>query len=412
MYELTCPACQHKSEHIFVRIGAKTSCSQCQHRYQLSAEQVQRLIAVPAEDGATPNHLLFGSPVTKPPAPAHPAHGQRQTRRQPEQRPPAADPPLMTPEEDPTLHPQPKPKPPAQVQLMIAQRRAQRERKRMIIRSIIGVLSVCLPVAVLVYMFMMAHKNDDQPLKSDDGMIVFKSAPKSPANDWYNRNLISIKAELLAAPFWRLVDEPYEAFEDRGEIHIQPGTAVSRDEANITYVVSYSIDSPSVLELAILHLSLVDSRNRIFATNQIPLTLLTDSTMGIRSTGTLKIALPRDLASRMSKMVSQTQVLISMDNSIALREPMIESQIEGEHAQLLIAAYNPLDKPLQRCVFSIMAVDKSGEELAHWRVSWQRMLAPRQRVEFLVKLPISKSWAIDGWKLIAFGESVKPNRPQ
>ncbi len=95
-----------------------------------------------------------------------------------------------------------------------------------------------------------------------------------------------------------------------------------------------------------------------------------------------------------------------MGNSVAMREPMVESQIDTEDAKLFIAAYNPLNKPLKRCVFSIIAIDKQNNELAHWRVNWQRIIDPKQRVEFIINLPISKFWTIGGWKLIAFGETA------
>lgn len=405
MYELTCPACHQKSQHVFVRIGAKTSCAHCQHRYQLGNEQVQRNVQLPAEDNTTPNPLLFGSPVTKPPAPAHPT----QVRRQQDHRQNSNNPPLMTPEVDPTLHPAPKPKPPAEVQRMIAQRRAQRERKRLIIRVVIFFLGTTLAITLLIYMFMMARQIDEVTIKSDDGTTVFQNEPDASQSDLDAMNMVTIMADRLASPFWRLANnKPYEEPTGPNEIQLESGNLVSRDETNMTYVASYTVHSAHVIELAILHLSLINSQNRVIATNQIPMTLLTDTTIGLRSHGTISVKVPRDLASQMTRMGSSTEVLLTMGNSIALREPMIESHVNGEDATLLIAAYNPLDKPLDRCVFSVLAIDKRGEELAHWRVNWQRQVDPRQRVEFTVKLQISKLWSIGGWKLVAFGESEKP----
>ena len=406
MYELTCPACQNKSQHAFVRVGARVSCQQCQHTYQLGNEQIVPLKQIPSEDSTNPNPLLFGSPVTKPPAPAHPSHASKPTRKQESHRSSNAPPPLMTPEQDPTLHPEPKPKPPAEVQRMIAQRRAQRERKRIIIRIIIGILSFCLPAALLLYMFMMARQIEDTPSKSDDGTTLFQNVTPNSQINMDNPNLITVKAERLASPFWHLVNLPYEATDAIDQIILEPGNWVNRDDLNKTYVAHYTVHSPESLELVILHLSLVDSQNRIFATNQIPLTLLMNSTFGVRSNGTLNINVPIDLATRAIRVVSKTQVIQTMGNSVAMREPMVESQIDTEDAKLFIAAYNPLNKPLRRCVFSIIAIDKQNNELAHWRVNWQRIIDPKQRVEFIINLPISKFWTIGGWKLIAFGETA------
>jgi hypothetical protein len=374
----------------------------------MGTDHVLRQVELPSEDNTTPNPLLFGSPVTKPPAPAHPTHSPRPVRRQQEQRPISDDPPLMTPEVDPTLHPAPKPKPPAEVQRMIAQRRAQRERKRLIIRVVIIFLGSSLAITLLIYMFMMARQIDDITIKSDDGTTVFQNEPASSQLDLNALNLVTIKAERLDSPFWRLTsNKPYEESDGQNVIQLESGNLVSRDEANMTYVASYTVHSPQVIELAILHLSLLDSQNRVYATNQLPMTLLTDTTIGLRSRGTISIEMPRDLANRMMKVANRTQVLMTMGNSIALREPMIESHIDGEDATLLIAAYNPLDKPLSRCVFSVLAIDKHGGELAHWRAVWQRTVDPRQRVEFMINLPISKLWTIGGWKLVAFGETEK-----
>ncbi len=410
MYELTCPACENKSQHVFVRYGARTSCAQCQHRYQLTNEQVDRQIELPPEDNTVPNPLLFGSPVTKPPAPAHPAHSPR-PRRQSENRGTGDTPALLTPEVDPTLHPAPKPKPPAEVQRMIAQRRAQRERKRLIIRIICIILGCTLPFALLIYMYMMARQIDDTSIKSDDGTTVFQSdaGNHSTSIDLQALNLITVKAERLAAPFWRIPqsDMPYQQPQGPNPIELEPGTTVGYDDANLTYIAPYTVHSDDVLELAIVHLSLLDHNQRVIATNQIPMALLTDVTMGLRSKGHINVQVPRTLASQMDSMASHTQVVKTMGNSVALREPMIESQITGENATLLIAAYNPLDKPLARCVFSIIAIDKQDGELAHWRVNWQRTIDPRQRVEFIVNIPISRFWSIGGWKLVAFGETEK-----
>lgn len=407
MYELTCPACQNKSQHTFVRVGARVSCSQCQHQYQLGSEQIHKLSEIPSDDSTTPNLLLFGSPVTKPPAPAHPSHAPKPTRKTESQRTSSkAPPPLMTPEEDPTLHPEPKPKPPAEVQRMIAQRRAQRERKRIIIRIIIGILSFCLPAALLLYMFMMARQIDDPPSKSADGMTLFENVTPNTQINMNNPNLITVKADRLVPPFWRLVNLPYEATDTVDEIILEPGNWVHRNDTNKTYVARYTVHSSEALELVLLNLFLVDSQNRIFATNQIPLTLLMNSPLGIRSNGTLNINVPIDLATRTVRVTSKTQVIQTMGNSIAMPEPMVEFQIGPEDAKLFVAAYNPLNKSLKRCVFSIMAIDKQNNELAHWRVNWQRHVKPKQRVEFLVNLPTSKFWTIGGWKLIAFGETA------
>lgn len=409
MYELICPACQSKSQHIFVRVGSRVSCAQCQHRYQILAEQVQRNIEIPAQDNTTPNPLLFGSPVTKPPAPAHPAHTPRAPRRQ-EQRANPDNPPLLTPEVDPTLHPAPKPKPPAEVQRMIAQRRAQRERKRLIIRVICIILGSALPIALLVYMYMMARQIDETSIKSDDGTTIFQNdiGNTVASMDLRALDLVTIKAERLQAPFWRLANnKPFEKPAEEDPIELGPGDTTNSDETNITYIAPYTVHSDKVIELAVLHLALIDAQDRVFATNQIPMTLMSDVTMGLRSRGTIKVKIPNDMAKMMFKMSSYTQVHQYMGNSVALREPMIESQIVGEDATLLIAAYNPLDKPLARCVFSVQAIDNHGNELAHWRVNWQRMIDPRQRVEFKVSIPISRLWTIGGWKLVAFGETEK-----
>ena len=410
MYELTCPACEHKSQHVFVRVGARVSCTQCQHRYQLASEQIQRLIELPSEDNTAPNALLFGSPVTKPPAPAHPAHSPRSTRRSHENRANSETPPLLTPEVDPTLHPAPKPKPPAEVQRMIAQRRAQRERKRLIIRIVCIILGSALPLALLVYFYMMAGQIDETATKSDDGTTVFQNdvGNNAVSVDLRALNLVTVKAERLQAPFWRFAsNKPYEEPTEPNPIELGAGDTSNSDEANTIFIAPFTVHSDQAIELAILHLSLIDAQERVFATNQIPMTLLTDVTMGLRSRGTVKVNIPNELAKTMFKMGSYTQVHQYMGNCVALREPMIESQIVGEDATLLIAAYNPLDKSLSRCVFSVQAIDKHGGELAHWRVNWQRTVDPRQRVEFKVHIPISRLWTIGGWKLVAFGETEK-----
>lgn len=410
MYELTCPACQSKSQHLFVRIGARSCCAQCQHRYQLATDLVLRQVELPSEDNTSTNPLLFGSPVTKPPAPAHPSHSPRPNRRAQENRSISEDPPLMTPEVDPTLHPAPKPKPPAEVQRMIAQRRAQRERKRLIIRIVSIILSASLPVALLIYMFSMARQIDEPAIKSDNGTTLFQNdtTSSSSANDLRTLNLVSVKAERLAAPFWRLgSNKPYEEPAGQKLIQLDPGTPVGKDDATVTYMARYTVHSQQVLELAILHLSLIDSQNRVIATNQIPMPLLTDTTIGLRSRDTLRVDIPRDLASSMVKMGSFTEVIQTMGNCVELRDPVFESQIQGEDAILHIAAYNSLDKPLSRCVFSVVVIDNHGAELAQWKINWQRSVDPKQRVEFLVNIPVSRLWTIGGWKLAAFGETEK-----
>ena len=294
---------------------------------------------------------------------------------------------------------------------MIAQRRAQRERKRLIIRIVCIILGCSLPFALLIYMYMMARQIDDTSVKSDDGTTVFQSdtGNHSASIDLQALNLISVKAERLASPFWRIPqnDIPYQHPLGPNPIELESGTTVGYDDANLTYIAPYTVHSDDVLELAIVHLSILDSDSRVMATNQIPMALLTDVTLGLRSKGHISVQIPRTLASQMDSMASYTQVVKTMGNSVALREPMIESQIIGENATLLIAAYNPLDKPLSRCVFSIMAIDQQDGELAHWRVNWQRTIDPRQRVEFIVNIPISRFWSIGGWKLVAFGETEK-----
>ena len=56
---------------------------------------------------------------------------------------------------------------------------------------------------------------------------------------------------------------------------------------------------------------------------------------------------------------------------------------------------------------SLYDIDQQDGELAHWRGNWQRTIDPRQRVEFIVNIPISRFWSIGGWKLVAFGETEK-----
>lgn len=293
---------------------------------------------------------------------------------------------------------------------MIAQRRAQRERKRLIIRIVCIILGSTLPIALLVYMYTMARQIDETTIKSDDGTTVFQNDINSnmASGDLRSLDRITIKAERLQAPFWRIGDNsPYEEPNGTDPINLSHGDTTTGDEANITYIANYTVHTNNVIELAILNLSLIDSQNRVVATNQIPLTLLTDISMGLHSQDTIKVNIPNNFAKQMFKMGSYTEVQKFMGNSVAMREPTIESQIYGEDAVLLITAYNPLSKPLARSVFSIKAIDTNKNELAHWLVSWQRTVDPRQRVEFKVNIPISRDWKIGGWKLVAFGETEK-----
>ena len=58
MYELTCPACQHKVRLPFLRSGAMAVCRQCAHRFQVEPEHIRRRVTVPADTGIDADNPL------------------------------------------------------------------------------------------------------------------------------------------------------------------------------------------------------------------------------------------------------------------------------------------------------------------------------------------------------------------
>ncbi len=393
MYELTCPACHHKQRHSFVRAGAHATCLECKHLFQILSEQIHQTDAHPDPEGETPNPLLLGGTATKPPVPLRPQPVQPSaTAPTPPQPTANEEPAFLTPDQDPTLHRPSPPKPPEPVQAMIASHRAKRHRKTTIYRMIItGVLVFMVILGTFYVLWMQRTDTAD-------------STPSRATN--IDPNMILLQAERLASPFWRTMDEPFDPPSSQTGFDLQPGTFVTRDDGSTLYLAELTVKSHQTAQVLIVHLSLIDSHNRVFAKAQQALALLGGTAPQLSYPQNLKVSVPKSLADRTIKVASYVEVESTLQSDVILEDPLVESSGTHDEAFLKITAYNPLSKALRRSVFAIHAKDANEDDLALWIVKWDRQTNARQRVEFGVRLPISPKWDIKRWEIIAVGEPL------
>lgn len=408
MYELTCPACKHQIQLPFLRVGALAVCRACGHRYAIQREHIARLATIPPDTGSpADNPLLLGGTTSKPPPPPRPAPPPEA----PPKPPPAevgvpisvlvAQPPAnleLTPIQPILPHQEPSP----DVARLIARRRAERMRYRRLIwiGSVFGVFFIVVAVALVT---QMVHKNQSVTavLAEWFGVSDVADGQAPTVMSPVALDLPVAQTDRLSPSFWREVDEVLSLPLPESRVKLVDGRLgpVPGGSETMMYTAGITTNAYEVIELATLHMMLVDKNNRVFARCQMPLMLISAQEVD-RRPQPVTVAVPRRLADRTATIATWVQVQQIMNGgamfSTVLHEPVGKSGLK-------LTAYNPLGTAMQRAVFHIRAFNKQRETVCRWRVEWTQPIGPRQRVEFVALTPLKEEWDIDDWEVIGAG---------
>ncbi|MCC6580932.1 MAG: hypothetical protein IT440_10865 [Phycisphaeraceae bacterium] len=428
MYELTCPACSHKVDRPFVRLGARAACEDCGHRFQILSEHMVRQVTLPPEESTEDNPLLLGGSKGKPPPPAtasrggsraagsaasespaaasgtsapaapagaatrSPATRAATTETNAEPAAPAGPAPAAT--GDPTLHTPPSPPPSPTVAKMIAQRRAARRRRQYLILLLVGGLLLTLMLVMLLVWYVTRGDNDTDAGATDSAGRGVTDASSLPPD------LTLCSAEPLSRDNrWLSIDESKPAPDTDSRLTVS-GVKLTRQGDRRTLVAELAAAGPDLVELAMLRLMLVGTNQRVFAYLDMPMMLVGGSdTAADRKRLNVVVAVPPELAGRATDALGRASVSMVIPGGAMFHSIIVKPVTRTDHTLLQVTAYNPLDRPLQRAVFCVMARSAGDQTLGQWRVIWTLPVGPRERVEFAVQVPLGDpnvQWSVLG----------------
>jgi len=382
----------------FVRVGAMVACRGCGHRFQVQSEHVRRLAAVPADTGLdSDNPLLLGFACERPPSPPQAAPVIRSPREVVAERTP-------TPELDEPRSPQPTLRPiqpvlkheaPSEdVAKVIAMHRAQRGRARRIIwLLVLAVILVSTVVALLIAKNRAADQDGGEKVggKGSDGKAQVRA--------------VRLEATRMSAAGWQDVHETMGPEKAASSVRLVKGRLIGGSSGHSTYRAELEVDGDGFVELATLHLMLLDEADRVFARNGVPLMLLSADQLRRSERHPVTVVVPRRLANRAAQVESWVQVhrVVEPADGRILARLLWTSSTSPIGAELNIAANNPLNATMQRAIFFIRAFNRRHETVGRWRVDWRKRIGPGQRIEFTALIDSHDIPEIDAWEVVAAG---------
>ena len=377
-------------------------CRGCGHRCQIQSEHVRRLVTVPADTGLdSDNPLLLGFPPERPPLPPRAAPTIRPPRDLVVDTTPAPD--LIEPRAPkPTLRPiQPVFKheaPSEDVAKVIAMHRAQRGRTRRIIwLAVLGVILVSTAVALLIAKNQAADQAGGGGQAGGDG-----AGGTAPVQ------VTRLDATQMSCSGWQEVDETIDPDMAVSSVRLVKGRLIDGSAGHSTYRAELEVDGKELVELATLHLVLLDDADRVFARNSIPLMLLSAEQLRSGERHPVTVAMPQGMADRASRVDSWVQVhhVVDAADGRPLDKLAFEPKASPIGVELNIAATNPLDATMRRAAFFIRAFNRRHETVGRWRVDWRHRIGPGQRLNFTALINSQDIPEIDAWEVVAAGTII------
>jgi hypothetical protein len=210
-----------------------------------------------------------------------------------------------------------------------------------------------------------------------------------------------VTAEVLKAEDWQRIDEPFTArpvvpsvvrVEDASLL--TPGP----DDGEARVYVSVASNPALLVTAARLTLSLVDDAEVEVARTVVPVALL-DYSRRRR----VDVRIPSEMLAENLRLVSSVKVEQTITDAVFFAEPGMTAVSSGRHTLMRVRTHNPLDKPVERVVFLIVALDSADRTLAGWRVNWVQRVGPFEPVEFYASLAVDPHMEIDRWTIEAAG---------
>lgn len=288
---------------------------------------------------------------------------------------------------------------------MIAQRRARRRIRQQLTGLFVIVVLLAAAVGFGLYIGLKhnPHERQKQP--------GTPAAPADPVETMANTSpqVPIVQAERLTPPTWRKVDELFIRPDVIARaVEVRDGLFVPAGPDSQTYFARLVMRSEQLIELANLHLLLIDANHRVFARAEVPLALIGGAMAIGDSTdddsGAIRIDVPRELSARQVEVASRVDVILTMRDGVRISKLLATPMGEGTKASVKIIAFNPTPRPLRRAIFDLRAMGFQGETLGRWRVNWTDTVAARQRVEFIAMTPLNSEWNVKEWKVLGAAE--------
>jgi hypothetical protein len=410
MYELTCPACQHTLKLPFVRIGAMAVCRSCAHRFAVQAENIRRLVTVPADTGLdADNPLLLGYPVEKPPSPAGPPSRPKMRKAASASSSssssaytsddltampisemmgqPRAEL-MLTPIQPVMKHEDPS----DEVARVIARHRTERLMARRLLGAGIFV-AIVLVVAITVVLWRARG-----PGRTDAPPQRRKQVNRPPGKTV--PELTKVTATALPTSGWKR-DHKTVTRSPFSIVELVNGRLAPAGAGRHVYYAQVRVDAVGVVETAILHLMLVDRGGYVFATNEIPLMLLKAAGGGNHRPQSISVDIPRDFYAGAAGVKTWVQVKTQPRELTMFERIAVESKSAGPtRQQLTIKASNPSDQALPGAVFFVRAIDLERRTLARWRVDWDQQVEAGRAFSFDAVIETDVEMSIAEWEVL------------
>ena len=405
MYELSCPSCQTKRQFAFIRIGARSVCTQCNHPFIIKTDHFSRQLSAASVAG----HSGERDPLTSVPAPTPPpptasdgvrglparamAHLANQAAGQPSantanqaqasagqttqavpvaqanqsgqaQAVPSTAVPIATAAGDRAVPP---------VSRLIAAKVRQKRRKQMV--TWLTLVIVVLLFVVIATMLVGLNREEPAVVETDSPAIVppvtltlFKVGPSQ----------------------WEVIDElPYPVSHNEPLGLEDYGLVPLGDDGDFMIVGTVVCSSFDLFDTARLQLMLLDGTNRMFARTDISLPPMSGQRENARYP--IRIAIPKDMHQRLSTVEWEVLPGSPMNDGVMMTTQRVTAIGAGKDTRLRVVYQNNLKKPIYKLSISIRAVDPRGKALVHWIGQWKQSLQPDQSVELLIPTPLEKS---------------------
>ena len=201
-----------------------------------------------------------------------------------------------------------------------------------------------------------------------------------------------VEAQPLYTSPWREPTEPFAPYDGLTQISLQNNAIIDEDHGQRRYLADLVYDGQDTIETLTVYLGLVDETEQVIARMAIPLGLL-----NYTHPQRINVTIPQPYAQRTRRVIWGADIGKKVAGGIPIGRIVLQPTGAETNAALLINAVNPVNLPVGRASFLLVAHNDQGRPVMRWRVDWNQHIEPSQGFYLKAITPVQRVWQAKHW---------------